>query len=81
MITLSLIDLAELKGTVPTAFANILQGCIKYNRTSNNITNANGVSIFFPYGRLSGLTPMLQTYDEIGMDDSCSECRKTRTEG
>lgn len=70
-----LIDFAENLDTAEAqSFANILQGCIKYNRTSNNITNANGVSIFFPYGRLSGLTPMLQTYDEIGMDDSYSEC-------
>ncbi len=70
-----LIDFAENLDTAEAqSFANVLQGCIKYNRTSNNITNANGVSIFFPYGRLSGLTPMLQTYDEIGMDDSYSEC-------
>jgi hypothetical protein len=70
-----LIDFAENLDTAEAqSFANILQGCIKYNRTSSNITNANGVSIFFPYGRLSGMTPMLQTYKEIGMDDSYSEC-------
>ncbi len=127
--TLSLIDLAELKGTVPASFAafasstsalidkeeyktvsnaragtkefatssrinqidlvhfaqnlntsesksfaDVLRSCIKYNRTSTNITNSNGVSIFFPYGKLSKLGPMLETYDEIGIDDEYSKC-------
>jgi Clostripain family len=107
--TLSLIDLAELKGTVPASFAaragtkefaassrinqidlvhfaqnldtiesksfaDVLRSCIKYNRTSANITNSNGVSIFFPYGRLSKLSSMLETYDDIGMDDEYSKC-------
>ena len=127
--TLSLIDLAELKGTVPASFAafasstsalidkddyktvsnaragtkefatsskinqidlvhfaqnlntnesksfaDVLRSCIKYNRTSANITNSNGVSIFFPYGKLSKLGPMLETYDEIGIDDEYSKC-------
>lgn len=75
---IDLVDFAENLDTAEAqSFANILQSCVKYNRTSNNITNANGVSIFFPYGRLSELTPMLQTYDEIGMDDSYSACIKS----
>lgn len=127
--TLSLIDLAELKGTVPSAFtafarstsslidteqyqvvsdardgakefspssqinqidlihfaddlgtseakalADALRSCIKYNRTSSNIANANGVSIFFPSGRLSQLDSMLATYDQIGIADEYSDC-------
>ncbi len=56
------------------AFADVLRGCIKYNRTTTNITNSNGVSIFFPYDRLSQLNPMLKTYDEIGIADEYSEC-------
>ena len=52
----------------------MLRSCIKYNRTSANITNSNGVSIFFPYGRLSKFSPMLETYDEIGIDDEYSKC-------
>jgi hypothetical protein len=127
--TLSLLDLAELKGTVPAAFgefaqsttrlideekyqvvsdarsgskefaassrlnqidlihfaenlgnetaksfANVLRGCVKYNRTSSNISNANGISVFFPYGRLSQLNTMLDTYDQIGVGDEYSRC-------
>ncbi|NLM58750.1 MAG: peptidase C11 [Clostridium sp.] len=130
--TLSLIDLAELKGTVPATFAKFatstkrlvdnddykivskarantkefaksskinqidlihfvenigtpeaksfakaLRGCIKYNRTSKNITNANGVSIFFPYDSLSKLNSMLETYERIGINDEYRECIKS----
>ncbi|MCE5192613.1 MAG: clostripain-related cysteine peptidase [Candidatus Cryosericum sp.] len=70
-----LINFAENLGTSEAkAFADVLRGCIKYNRTSSNITNANGISIFFPYDKLSELTPMLQTYDEIGIDAEYSRC-------
>ncbi len=130
--TLSLIDLAELKGTVPKSFvefskststlidkdeyktisdaradtkefspssklhqidlihftekinnseaksfAEALRGCIKYNRTSTNISNANGVSIFFPYGTTSKLNTALSTYDRIGIDEEYSNCIKS----
>ncbi|MBP7175461.1 MAG: peptidase C11 [Thermoclostridium sp.] len=127
--TLSLIDLAELKGTAPTQFkafarstgvlldgeqyhvvsdarssckefskssklnqidlidfakkletpeavslAKTLSGSIKYNRTTNNITNANGLSIYFPYNSLNKMNAMLNTYDKIGLDEEYSEC-------
>lgn len=70
-----LIHFAENLGTTEAkSFADVLRGCIKYNRISTNITNANGVSIFFPSGRLSQLNSMLATYDEIGITDEYSEC-------
>lgn len=130
--TLSIVDLAELSGTVPRAFSafadstkelidskkyetvsnargaarefgqmvdidqidlvhfaqnlntdeademiNVLKRSIKYNRTSSSVTNANGISIYFPYDRLSGLSTMLSTYDKIGMDARYSDCIKS----
>jgi len=75
---IDLIDFAEKLGTSEAKdFADVLRGCIKYNRLSTNITNANGVSIYFPYGKLSTLDPMLETYDEIGIDESYSDCIKS----
>jgi len=72
---IDLIDFADKLGTKEAKdFADVLRSCIKYNRLSSNITNANGVSIYFPYGRLSTLDPMLATYDEIGIDKSYSDC-------
>jgi hypothetical protein len=72
---IDLVNFAENLNTAESkSFAEVLRGCIKYNRTSANITNANGVSIFFPYGRLSKLSSMLETYDDIGIDDEYSKC-------
>jgi len=127
--TLSLVDLAELKGTVPSAFsdfasstngliknkqfetvsdaraeakefasstrinqvdlihfariiatkeskalANVVEDCIKYNRTSTNITDANGLSIFFPFRKSYVKEDVLSIYDEIGIDAEYSDC-------
>jgi len=129
--TLSLLDLAELKGTVPTFFTEFsqatskaiedkgymsvatarantkefgagnkidqidliqftqklqleegeklseaLSGAIKYNRTSRNIQNANGISIYFPYSKKSVVSTMASTYEKIGLDDSYTQCIK-----
>ncbi|MBN1632054.1 MAG: peptidase C11, partial [Thermoleophilia bacterium] len=72
---IDLIHFAENLGTPEArAFANVLRGCIKYNRTSSNISNANGVSIYFPSSRLSQLDSMLSTYERIGIASEYSEC-------
>jgi len=72
-----LIDLSNRIGTAESkAFAKTLAACVKYNRTSNNITNANGISIFFPYGTSSSMSSALSTYDKIGLDDTYGECIK-----
>jgi len=75
---IDLIHFAENLGTSEgKAFAKALRGCVKYNRTSSNITNANGISIFFPYNNLKKLNPMLDTYEQIGIDDEYSKCIKS----
>lgn len=55
------------------AMADVLRGCIKYNRTTTNITNANGVAIYFPYGTFSRLNSMLKTYEQIGIGEEYAE--------
>ncbi|MCE5222921.1 clostripain-related cysteine peptidase [bacterium] len=72
---IDLINFAENIGTKDAkALVKTLKDCIKYNRSSNNITDANGLSIFFPYNKMSIRTPILEMYDEIGMDDNYSDC-------
>ena len=51
-----------------------LNGAIKYNRTSSNMSNAYGLSIYFPYRKTSNVDKAVQTYDAIGMDSSYSQC-------
>ncbi len=72
-----LIKLAQDIGTEESiAFANALKGCVKYNRTCAGMTHANGVSIYFPYGKPSSLNSVLNTYDKMGMDEEYSGCIK-----
>jgi len=75
---IDLINFAENLGTTESnALAEALRGCVKYNRNSTNISNANGVSIYFPYQSLSKVSTAIKTYDAIGMDESYSKCIKS----
>ena len=54
--------------------ARALAAAVKYNRTSSNMTNAYGLSIYFPYKATSYVDRMVKTYKEIGMDQTYSKC-------
>ena len=56
------------------ALVKCLQGAVKYNRTSSNMSNAYGLSIYFPYRKTSSVDKAVKTYDAIGMDASYSQC-------
>ena len=72
---IDLIDFAiKLDSKSGKALAESLKGAVKYNKTSSNMTNAYGLSIYFPYRQTGKVDNMVDTYGEIGMDDSYSEC-------
>ena len=54
--------------------AKSIQGAVKYNSTSSNMTNAYGVSIYFPYKRTSYVDSACKTYNQINMDSAYSKC-------
>ncbi len=54
--------------------AEALGSCVKYNRTQRAITNANGLSVYFPYKKASKAGAMVKTYEQIGMDSAYSDC-------
>ena len=54
--------------------AKALDGAIKYNRTGGGISNAYGLSIYFPYKRANKVKQMVSTYQAIGMDEEYSRC-------
>lgn len=56
------------------SLAEVLLSAVKYNRTSSNMTNAYGVSIFFPYRKASSVDKAVSTYEQIGMDDDYARC-------
>ena len=57
-----------------TRLANALEGAIKYNRTGGGISNAYGLSIYFPYKKAGKVNQMVSTYKAIGMDDEYTRC-------
>ncbi len=70
-----LVDLALKVGTEEGQdLADTLRAAVKYNKTSSNMTNAYGVSIYFPYQRTSYVDSMCSTYSDIGMDEEYSKC-------
>lgn len=65
-----LIHLAENINSKEAAdLAVAMRKCIKYNRTSSNIMNANGISVYFPYDELKSMSSMVSIYDRIGMGE------------
>ena len=56
--------------------ADKLLSAIKYNRTSSAMTNAYGLSVYFPYQRTSYVDSAVNTNNQIGMSDSYSACIK-----
>lgn len=72
------IDLIDMCGKLDTdassELASALKACIKYNKHSSDMNRSNGVSIYFPYGRLSSVNEALSIYESIDMDKSYTEC-------
>ena len=70
-----LVHLAKNMGTAEgEALAEALMGAVKYNRTSADMTNAYGLSIYFPYRKTSDVDQAVETYNAIGIDDEYARC-------
>ena len=72
------VDLVHLAKNMKTAegkaLAEVLLNTVKYNRTSSNMTNSYGVSIYFPFRKASMVDTAVETYEEIGMDEEYMRC-------
>ncbi len=72
------VDLVHLARNLGTnegkALANAILGAVKYNKTSSNMTNCYGLSIFFPYKASSKVSSAVATYNAIGLDSEYSRC-------
>ena len=70
-----LVHLAMNMGTTEgKALASAIQSAVKYNRTSSNMTNAYGLSIYFPFRKASMVDTAVDTYEQIGMDEEYLRC-------
>ena len=72
------VDLVHLARNLDTpesdALADALLQAVKYNRTSSNMTNAYGLSIYFPYQNVSKVDKAVNSYKQIGMDEAYVRC-------
>ena len=72
---IDLIHFAKNLGTEEAEdLAKALQGAIKYNRTGGGISNAYGLSIYFPYKKAGTVSKAVSTFKQIGMDDDYMRC-------
>jgi hypothetical protein len=72
------VDLVDLANRIGTAegreLANTLLGAVKYNRTASSVTNAYGVSVYFPYQKISKVNSAVAAYEALGLDSEYSRC-------
>ena len=72
---IDLVHFAKNLGTEEgAALAEALQGAVKYNRTSSDMSNCYGLSIYFPYRKASSVDSAIKTYNAIGLDASYAQC-------
>lgn len=55
---------------------NAVKGAVKYNRTASCISNANGLSIYFPYKKVGKVDTAVSQYNTLGMDSEYTKCIK-----
>ena len=72
------VDLVHLALNLGTAeakeMADAILSAVKYNRTSANMTNAYGLSIYFPYRKTSTVSNAAKINDAIGFDSDYTRC-------
>ncbi len=72
------VDLVDFATRLDTeqgeALAQALLGAVKYNKTSSSMTNAYGLSVYFPLKKTSIVNSAVATYNAIGMDDDYTRC-------
>ena len=72
------IDLVNFADSLETeagkSLSEAILGAVKYNRTGTGMTNAYGLSIYFPYQKVSKVDTAVSAYENIGMDDDYARC-------
>ena len=74
---LDLVDLVDLASKIDSPEAKqlcqSLMSAVKYNNTSRGISNAYGLSIYFPYRSTKYVNLVLNTYKDIDMNEEYSD--------
>ena len=74
------VDLVHLALNLDTAesraLAQTLLSAVKYNNTSTNMTDAYGISAYFPYRSANKVAGAVKQLDALGMDSEYTKCVK-----
>ena len=79
-----LVNLAEnIKGNAAEGLRSAVLEAVKYNRTSANMKDANGVAIYFPYKKPAKAQSAVKEYEQLGMDSEYTKAilKFANTEG
>ncbi len=72
------IDLVNFANSIGTddakALSEAVLGAVKYNKTSRSMTNAYGVSMYFPYKKASKVGTVAAINNDIGVDSEYNKC-------
>ena len=70
-----LVDLCNgMNTTEAAALAKAIRGAVKYNNTSSDMTNAYGLSIYFPYKNVRTVDTAVKTFKAVGIDADYRDC-------
>lgn len=72
------VDLVDLSKNMSTSegqqLADAVLSCVKYNRTSSNMKNSYGISVYFPYRKVNRVDQAVTQYNALGMDSEYTKC-------
>ena len=72
------IDLVNFANSIGTneskALSEAVLEAVKYNRTSRSMTNAYGLSMYFPYKKASKVSTVSAINSDIGVDNEYNKC-------
>ena len=72
---IDLYDFAEKLGTDEgKELKSMIESAVKYNRTGGGISNAHGLSIYFPYKKAGNVKKAVSTYQDIDMGEEYTRC-------
>lgn len=78
---IDMVDMVDMASQINTPEAidltRSLMSAIKYNNTTSDMSNAYGLSVYFPYRSTQYVNMALQVYDEIDMDKNYASCVRT----
>ena len=74
---IDLVNFADNLGTTEAkALSTAVLGAVKYNRVSASMNNSYGLSIYFPYSKLSNVDTAVKSLSAVGVDSEYTKCIK-----